>query len=129
MPSLSEACRASALRAAERLGQEAGHAAGTWAADGNTSPEHARRVLAMLEEGSPESEAYLPAVPNLSGEWAGELTPATLLEACGVVWCSAELEEELTAALCEAWEEAASEAHAHECERTLRAVLGEELSA
>jgi hypothetical protein len=41
---------------AEELGSNAGHAAGTWATDGNTTTETYRTLLAMIEDDDPAFE-------------------------------------------------------------------------
>lgn len=61
-----------ALTEAYGMGVRAARAAASWTADGNTNPEHARRVLRMLDQGDPEADDHLPAEPNLSGEWADD---------------------------------------------------------
>jgi hypothetical protein len=53
-----------------RLGREAGHSAGTWVIDGNTSTEQCARILRGIEDGDPEVMDMQPS--PLSGEWAGE---------------------------------------------------------
>ena len=58
------------MRKYQKLGRQAGHAAGTWAIDGNTSAETARAILQGYEDGDP---AVMDMQPSpLSGEWAGE---------------------------------------------------------
>lgn len=58
-----------------KLGAEAAHTAASW-----TSTEHPARILAMLDAGDPAADDYLPARPDLSGEWADNPTPASLFE-------------------------------------------------
>jgi len=62
---------------AYELGRERGTAAGTWVFDGNTSEDEIRRVLEGYEEGDPEIMDLEPS--PLSGEWAGDPTPASVL--------------------------------------------------
>ncbi len=58
---------------AYQAGHERGQSSGTWVIDGNTSEDHARRLLKGIEDGDPE---ILDMAPNpLSGEWAGESIP------------------------------------------------------
>jgi hypothetical protein len=65
-------------REAFRLGVQAAESAASWTVNGNTSSDHVVRVLAMLKDGDPVADEYLPARPNLSGEWADAPTPYTL---------------------------------------------------
>lgn len=60
------------------MGQQAAATAASWAADGNTTQEHIRRVLAMIEEGDPAAEQLLPRRPDLSGEYADAPTPTSV---------------------------------------------------
>lgn len=59
-------------------GKDRAEAAASWTTDGNTSDRTARDVLAMIENGDPAMDDHLPAMPNLSGEWADDLTPFSL---------------------------------------------------
>lgn len=59
-------------QAAEALGTQHGTAAGSWAVDGNTTPDTLRAILRGIEEGDPAILDTLPLTPNLSGEWADE---------------------------------------------------------
>lgn len=109
------------LEGARILGREEGENAGAWAADGNTSHEHIRRVLAMIEDGDPEAYDYLPRRPSLSGEWADEITCRDLV---GLVTGSNEtvpdwLDEEIA----QAWEDGVDETFEDACVKTLRAFL------
>ena len=112
--------RSKVLEEARNLGRDAGKAAGSWAADGNTDSEAAGRVLAMLEDGDPEAWDYLPKIPNLSGEMADDPTPRTLADDLDI-----DPESDLLEAACEAWEEGVYDTFEHACERTLRMVLGD----
>lgn len=108
------------LEGARILGREHGKNAGSWAADGNTSHEHIRRMLAMIEDGDPQAYDYLPC-PSLSGEWADETTCRDLV---GLVTGSDEsvadwLEEEIA----QAWEDGVAETFEDACVETLRAFL------
>lgn len=65
------------------LGEEHGRAAASWFFDGNTSEETYRVVLRGLEDGDPAVLDSLPSAP-LSGEWADDPTPASVLQDLGV---------------------------------------------
>jgi hypothetical protein len=93
---------------------------GTWAADGNTTTEHIRRVLAMLEDGDPQAYDYLPNEPNLSGEWGDDPTPLSLARDITGLEDPA---DELTSELSDAFEEGVRETFHESCERELRAFL------
>jgi hypothetical protein len=110
--------RGDVLTAARKMGADAGTAAGSWAVDGNTSVDHARRVLAMLDSGDPEGWDYLPAMPTLSGEADVDPTPRSLADDLGI---DAQEDGDLLSDACDAWEEAADAAFIAECERLLRA--------
>jgi hypothetical protein len=115
-------------REAYRLGADAALAAASWAADGNTSDDHRRAVLAMLEDGDPQAYDYLPAEPNLSGEWADGPTPTSLYgEIVGYNRGGGidDPDGELTAALCEAWEAGVQEHFLDACEAELRGPLAD----
>jgi hypothetical protein len=64
-------------QAADKLGRERGHAAGTWVIDGNTSEDIARAIVKGYEDGEPEVMDMQPA--PLSGEWADDPTVKTVL--------------------------------------------------
>lgn len=65
---------------AERMGAEHGTAAGSWVVDGNSSAETLRAVIDAVDgEGDP-----LDIPSPLSGEYADDPTPRTVLEALGV---------------------------------------------
>ncbi len=68
---------------ARLLGRAAGRAAGAWAADGNTDAEAARQVIALSDAGD-DIDQYLPRRPDLSGEWADDATPTSLLIDLGI---------------------------------------------
>jgi hypothetical protein len=71
------------LSEAEKAGVEHGRAAASWYFDGNTSRETYEAVLRGLEDGDPAVLDTFPSSP-LSGEWADDPTPASVLEALGV---------------------------------------------
>jgi hypothetical protein len=115
------------INEARALGEDAGRAAGSWAADGNSEPAACRRLLGMLADGDPEAFDRLPA-PNLSGEWADAPTPRSLYEEitgrdahCDATW-NADSYHALSEALCEAWEEGVAITYIPTCERELRAM-------
>jgi hypothetical protein len=118
-------------REAYRLGVAAAEAAASWAADGNTPDEHRRRVLAMLADGDPMADDYLPAMPNLSGERADALTPHSL--AGEILGDESDEQGELREdpsvvdAIADAWEAGVSDTFRPACERELRAGLGEDV--
>ena len=116
---LSAALEQHFITEASKLGRDAGRAAGSWAADGNTKQQHITNVLKMLDDGDPEASDYLPPTPNLSGEWADDLTPAKLFEE--VVGREAtERDAELKDTLATAWEDGVMETFENQCEKTLR---------
>jgi hypothetical protein len=109
-------------RRAYEAGAEAGRAAGSWAADGNTDAETARKVLALIEDGDPAAWDYLPRQPDLSGEFADGPTPQSVYEdATGLD--ASEASAERIAAVAEAWEQGVGEAFEDACVAELRAVL------
>lgn len=112
---------ADAIQEAYRMGQQAGRNAASWAADGNTTQEHARKVLRMLADGNPEAWDFLPNHPDLSGEWADDLTPNALAYSLGVD----HLENmDAVEALSDAWEAGVSDTFGATCEEELRKVWG-----
>lgn len=83
---------AAVLEDARRLGAEHGRNAASWweqdAIGGRASSrvdtkETARRVLQGIDDGDPLILDSLPN-PNLSGEWADDMTPARLLAELGI---------------------------------------------
>jgi hypothetical protein len=121
-------------RQAYELGVQAATDAASWVIDGNTSADHIRRVLAMLDDGDPEADDYLPA-PDLSGEWAGAPTPDSLYEeiigenlhdaTIDAGLASETLVGSVADAIADAWEAGVSHTFTTECERILRAALPE----
>jgi hypothetical protein len=104
------------------LGCEAGRNAASWAADGNTTDEHRRNVLALMESG-PESDNHLPRRPSLSGD---DPTPASIYrDVTGRDEIDTDDDIVLRDALAEAWEEGARDVFEQECERVLRAGLSD----
>lgn len=113
------------LDAAYARGCDAADAAASWAADGNTTPAHAARVLAMLDDGDPEAWDHLPPTPNLSGEWADGPTPTSLAwDLCGP---GADLDSddglELVDEIATRWEAGVSDTFEEACEIELRSHL------
>jgi hypothetical protein len=112
--------------AARELGRETGKAAGSWAADGNTTEDHARRVLELLEAGDPAADELLPARPNLSGEWADAPTPRWLfehvtgLDAHAEGSWNADAYQAVLELLCDAWEAGVDETFEDACVAELR---------
>jgi hypothetical protein len=66
--------------AAWRLGRDHAENSASWL--DIDSEDHARKLLALIEDGDPRVDEYFNA-PNLSGEWSGDLTPQLLLEEIG----------------------------------------------
>lgn len=114
-------------REAYELGVQAALAAASWVLDGNTAQDHIARMVAMLDDGDPQADDFLPAMPDLSGEWADGPTPDSLaVEIVGApdLGCgNAEEYDELRDAICDAWEAGVLDAYRPECERLLRAAL------
>jgi len=114
---------------ARELGRDHGKAAASWVIDGNTDHEHIARMVRMFDEGDPALEQYLPGYPNLSGEWADELTPDRLFEQVTGLDAHAEATfnqdayQTVLEELCGAYEDGVSETFQTECERILRAAL------
>jgi hypothetical protein len=118
---------------ATHMGREAGVNAASWVVDGNTSAEHIARMVRWLDDGDSRAYDYLPQCPNLSGEWADDLSPISLYET--VTGLSHGEEEEAAGlgyetlvgsvvdAIANAWEEGVAETFQTECERILRAAL------
>lgn len=124
-----EAKRAAHLEAATQLGRDAGLAAASWVVDGNTDQAHIARMVAWLDDGDPRADDYLPARPNLSGEWADAPTPKSIFEevtgwdAHAEASWNADAYHDYVSALCDAFEAGVDETFEVECERILRAAL------
>jgi hypothetical protein len=114
--------------AAYLMGRDAALARASWVVDGNTDAAAIAGVVRMLDNGEDVSD-YLPARPDLSGEWADEMNPARLFEEVSGWDAHAEASFSVDAfgdyvdALCEAWEAGVSDTFEAECERILRAAL------
>lgn len=116
-------------REAYSLGCDAARSAASWVLDGNSDADHYRRLLTMLEDGDPELYEHLPAMPDLSGQWAGDPTPHSLaLDIFGTGDDAHLFENEDVEALADAWEAGVSDTFGPECERILRAALPEDES-
>jgi hypothetical protein len=117
-----------ALAYARELGAEHGSNAASWVFDGNTTQETYRRVLQGIEDGDPEILDSLPA-PDLSGQWAGELTSDELVRdslelAAMLNWAMGDaMFATVYGEICDAYEDAFSTAVQHEVERTAREML------
>lgn len=109
----------SLLEAARSLGEQHGRNAGSWVVDGNTDDESMRSLLQGIEDGDPAVMDELPSAP-LSGEWAGDPTPASVF---------AELDmsgdEDYAGEILTVYEEAFSDAVTDEVVRSCRARLGD----
>lgn len=112
--------------AARKLGEEHGRNAASWIVDGNTKPEAVAHVVALIDAGD-DWDDYRPGFPNLSGEWADDLTPAKLFEeitgmdAHAEASWNADAYQSVLEDLCTAYEEGVSATFEPECERILRA--------
>lgn len=111
------------MAGAREIGREHGRNAASWAADGNTTDEHRRNVLRMMDDGDPEAYDYLPRVPNLSGEFADDPTPDSLF---GDVVGENDTDmdaDDLLDAICGAYEDGVSEVFGDACRRVLASTL------
>lgn len=103
-----------------RLGRQAAENAASWI--GPVECRAARELLGRIADGDPRADEYLPARPDLSGEWADERTPLSLArevigdERLGVT----RLRDELVDALAEAFEEGVGEAFEDACVAEIR---------
>jgi hypothetical protein len=104
------------------LGCEHAQARASWVIDGNTPHEHIARVVALLDEGD-DLDDYLPRRPNLSGEYADELTPGMLAAEITNLDSDDPHFDELADILADAYEHGVDETFEAECERILRAAL------
>lgn len=74
---------ASKLEEARAMGADHGKSAASWYFDGNTTAETYTAVLKGIEDGDPAILDTFPSAP-LSGEWAGEPTPRSVLDELGI---------------------------------------------
>jgi hypothetical protein len=96
------------------LGTEHGRGAGTWILDGNSSRETAQRLVAQCDDGDP---AFWDNYRSpLSGEWADDWTPDTLMREIGWTTGTPEDWDEIVTA----YEVAHGTAWAEEVERLAR---------
>jgi hypothetical protein len=105
---------------ARAAGADHGRAAASWYFDGNTSDETYRTVLIGIEQGDPLIMDTFPSSP-LSGEWAGDPTPRSVLEDLDV-----DEEDENADEYVQAYEDGFHEASADEIERVARFHLADE---
>lgn len=98
-------------------------AAASWIVDGNTDVEAARRLIRMIEDGDPAADDYMPRRPDLSGEFADDLTPDSLAEE---ITGADDIEAELVDQLASAYEQGVSDTFGDACETELRRFVGEE---
>jgi hypothetical protein len=108
---------------AYELGVADAKAAASWTDVSGASNAEIRNLLNMLDAGDPAVFEYLPADPNLSGEWAGDATPSSLAADCLDVVDSDDIDSEVVDAIATAYERGVSDTFAPECERILRAAL------
>lgn len=113
---------------AYELGADAARTAASWVTDGNLSAKHYAQLIAMMDDGDPALEDYLPTQPNLSGEWADAPTPGSLFELVTGLDASAEFNTndqlfDIQDALCDAWEAGVADTFGPECERFVRAAV------
>jgi hypothetical protein len=115
--------------AAYQRGVQDAIAAASWVIDGNTKREAVAYVVGLLDAGDPAADDYLPARPNLSGEWADELTPGRLFEevtghdAHAEATFNQDAYQAVLEPICQAYEAGVDDTFSDECERVLRAAL------
>lgn len=110
------------LAEARQMGVDAALAAASWIIDGNTPDDHIHRMVAWIDDCDPRADDYLPRRPDLSGEWADDLTPNSLARDI----LGGDLDDddpEWIDAICDAWETGVSDTFDVECERILRAAI------
>ena len=112
-------------REAYKLGVQAAETAATWIIDGNTKREFIPAVLALMDEGDPRADQYLPRRPDLSGEYADDPTPQSLArEVLGVQSLRhTDASNEEIDAIASAYEQGVSDAFEPACERILKAAM------
>lgn len=82
-PTRDDDARDALMDAAYAAGRSHGLAAASWYFDGSTPRETYAATLAGIRDGDPAVYDTFPASP-LSGEWAGDPTPATVLADLGL---------------------------------------------
>ncbi len=110
----TETTFATLLEDARKAGAAHGKAAASWYFDGNTSDETYSLVVAGIDDGDPAVLDTFPSSP-LSGEWADDPTPASVLEDLGV-----SEDDDGADDLLSAYEDGFYEASADEIERVAR---------
>ena len=100
---------------AERLGTIAGRNAAAWVEQdtwgGRVTRGEKQAAQAFLDAFEDCDYSALPEPPNLSGEWAGDETPQSLMLALfGDGWNEVEEYVEAQQDICTTWEDAANEA-------------------
>lgn len=112
------------LEEAREMGARAARAVASWTCDGNTTQEAIRSTLDMLDIGDPEVSDHLPRRPDLSGEFADDLTPVSLAsDVLGVD--GSHIDADDIEAIADAWEEGCSDAFELACEAELLVWLDE----
>lgn len=97
------------LDKARRFGREAGHNHATWASGNNTTEDWYRKTLDGIRDGDPEVLDSFN-LPNLSGEWGGDVTPQILAVSVGFHPDPDSATDDGTLSeLCQAWEDSASD--------------------
>lgn len=111
--------------AARKLGEEHARNAASWVVDGNSDRAERARVLAMMRDGDPAADQFLPRQPDLSGEFADAPTPRSIFEDITSMDAHAEATWNqggyciVADALCSAYEEGVGAVFQVECERLL----------
>ena len=117
------------LEAAYACGKEAAESAASWAIEvGRCDQYLAQTVLDLIDAGDPRVDEYLPARPNLSGEWADDPTPYSLYrEITGddpyIVRGDRQSVEALVDAIADEWERGVSDHFEAACQREFEAVV------
>jgi hypothetical protein len=114
---------AHAAARAYAIGCDTADAAASWTIDGATANELAWRILRLLNDGDPAADDYLPARPDLSGQWADDATPQSLaLELLGP---GSDLDsDDVVTMLADAWERGVEDTFQAACERQLIDYVG-----
>ena len=107
-------------REASEAGADAAKSAATWTVDGNVGEAYAPTMLKMLSDGDPQVYDYLPRRPDLSGEYADDVTPLSLARE---ITSLEDPDPDLIDALADAYEAGVSETFEAACEAELRKAL------
>jgi hypothetical protein len=99
---------------AEEIGAEAGRNTALWVIQdtwgGRVTRGEKRAAAAFLRALDEGDFAAMPEPPNLSGEWSGDETPASLMESLfGEDWQDVPAYVEVQDVICQAWEDGANE--------------------